>query len=107
MEVAALVLGIISAVLVFVPVARYIAFIPAIIAIILGIISMVKAKKKGKFSGMGLTGIITGAFSIIVLVIRIAIVVLCIVALISGYNFLDENGFGNMINESFEQLYVV
>ena len=64
MGIASLVLGIVSLVLGFVPFVWLIAIIPAIVGLILGIISLAKKKQKGQ----SIAGIIISAITIVLLI---------------------------------------
>ena len=76
MGIASLVLGIISAILGFIPVCNYFATIPAIVGLVLGIVYVVKQNKiEGGKKGMGIAGIVLNAAAIVlILVWTIAIV---------------------------------
>ena len=67
MGIAALILGILAAIFAWIPVVNVIAWPLAIVAIILGIISMVKGKK------IGLVGIIAGVLAIIFFFVSYAV----------------------------------
>ncbi len=68
MGVAALVLGIVSIILGFVPLCGVIAVIPAIIGLILGIVDAVKKSKSNEPKGMAIAGIILSALAIVIIV---------------------------------------
>ena len=68
MRVAALVLGIVSIILGFVPLCGVIAVIPAIIGLILGIVDAVKKSKSNEPKGMAIAGIILSALAIVIIV---------------------------------------
>lgn len=68
MGVASLVLGIISLIIGFIPFCGMIAFVPAIIGLILGIVEIVKKSKEKAPKGMGIAGTILSAISIVVMV---------------------------------------
>lgn len=67
MGVAALVLGIVSIIIGFIPFCGAIALLPAIIGVILGIIDIVSKKKKQESIGMSVTGLILSAIAVIVI----------------------------------------
>ena len=69
MGVASLVLGILSLIVSFVPCCGTLAIIPAIIALILGIVEVVKKSKAGQPKGMGIAGIVLSAISVIVIIV--------------------------------------
>lgn len=67
MGVASLVLGIVSIVLGFIPFCGAIAFIPAVIGLILGIVDAVKKSKSQEPKGMAIAGIILSAIAIVII----------------------------------------
>lgn len=67
MGVASLVLGIISAIIGFVPFCGTFALIPAIIGLILGIVDWVKQSKAGNPKGKSIAGTILSAIAIVVI----------------------------------------
>ena len=67
MAVASLVLGIISLIIGFIPFCGAIAFIPALIAAILGIVAIVQNKKKGEKIGMAVAGTVLSIIAIVVM----------------------------------------
>ena len=67
MGIASLVLGIISIIVGFVPFCGAIAFLPALIGLILGIVDMVKKSKSNEKKGQAIAGIIMCALAIIVI----------------------------------------
>ena len=69
MDIASLVLGIVSLLFSFIPYCNYFMIIPAIVGLILGII---KKKKKSKLEmpkGIGITGIILNALALLIMII--------------------------------------
>lgn len=67
MGVASLVLGIVSIIIGFIPFCGAIAFIPAVIGLILGIVDAVKKSKSQESKGMAIAGIILSAIAIVVI----------------------------------------
>lgn len=67
MGIASLVLGIISIIIGFVPLCGAIAFLPALIGLILGIIEIVKKSKSNEKKGMAIAGIVMCAVAILVI----------------------------------------
>ena len=67
MGVAALVIGIISMILGFIPFCGAIAFIPAIIGIILAIVDIVKKKKAGEKKGVAIAGLVLSIIAVVVI----------------------------------------
>ena len=66
MGVAALVLGIIAAILSFVPCVNIFAILPGLLSIIFGGVGMSQAKKAGTPSGLPTAGLILGILSIVI-----------------------------------------
>lgn len=67
MGVAALVLGIVSLVIGFIPFCGMIAFIPAVVGVVLGAIDFAKKKKEDKPKGMALAGLILSIIAILIM----------------------------------------
>ena len=67
MGIASLVLGIVSIIIGFVPLCGAIAFLPAVIGLILGIIDMVKKSKSNEKKGQAIAGIVMCAIAILVI----------------------------------------
>lgn len=68
MGIAALILGIISLIIGFVPLCGSIALLPAIIGLILGIVDTVRKSKKGEKKGVSIAGLVLSAMATIVIV---------------------------------------
>lgn len=68
MGVAALVLGIVSIIISFIPFCNLIALVPAIVGLILGIVEVVKKGKANEPKGMGIAGTILSAISVVIIV---------------------------------------
>ena len=66
MGIAALVLGIIAAILSFVPCVNIFAVLPGLLGIIFGAVGMSQAKKAGAPKGLPTTGLILGILSIVI-----------------------------------------
>lgn len=64
MGIASMIIGIIAAVLGFIPFCNYFAAIPAGVGFILGIVDVVLKSKKGEPKGMGIAGIVLNAIAI-------------------------------------------
>ncbi|HHH76479.1 MAG TPA: hypothetical protein ENL03_05590 [Phycisphaerae bacterium] len=71
MGIASMVIGIIAAILGFIPICGAIAFIPAVIGLVLGLVDFILKGKSKKPRGMGLAGVILNAVAIIVIVLWI------------------------------------
>ena len=69
MGVAALVLGIISVAVGFIPFCGTWAIIPAIVGLVLGIIDCVKKSKAGNPKGKAIAGIVCSAVAIVIIII--------------------------------------
>lgn len=67
MGIAALVIGIVSIVLGFIPLCGNIALIPAIVGLILGIVDVVTKSKKSLPKGQGIAGIILCALALCII----------------------------------------
>ena len=68
MGIAALVLGIVSLIIGWIPFCGAIALIPAIIGLILGIVDVVQKNKKGEPKGIGIAGIVLSAIAIAIII---------------------------------------
>lgn len=68
MGVAALILGIISLIVGFIPLCGSIALIPAIIGLILGIVDVVLKSKKGEKKGVSIAGLVLSSIAIVVII---------------------------------------
>ncbi|MCK5131905.1 MAG: hypothetical protein KAR40_07110 [Candidatus Sabulitectum sp.] len=67
MDTASLVIGIISAVLGFIPCVNLFVILPAIVGLILGIISFRSKRAEGLPSGIALAGIILNALPLVIM----------------------------------------
>lgn len=67
MGIAALILGIISIIVGFIPLCGSIAYFPAIVGLILGIVDIVMKSKKNESKGMGIAGTVLSAISLIII----------------------------------------
>ena len=68
MGVAALVLGIVSLVISFIPFCGTWAIIPAIIGLVLGIVDAVKKSKENEPKGKSIAGIVCSAIAVIIII---------------------------------------
>lgn len=68
MGIAALILGIISLIIGFIPLCGSIAMFPAIIGVILGIVDVILKSKKGEKKGVSIAGLVLSAISIVVII---------------------------------------
>ncbi len=69
MGIASMVIGIIAAVICFIPLCNYFAFIPALVGLVLGIVSTVLSIKKQQPRGMAVAGIVCNAVAIGIIVL--------------------------------------
>ncbi len=67
MGIASMVIGIVSAILGFIPFCNYFAFIPAIVGLVLGIVEVVLKSKKKEPKGMSIAGIALNGAAIILI----------------------------------------
>ncbi len=68
MGIAALILGIISIIVGFIPLCGSIAFVPAVIGLILGIVDTVQKKKKDEKIAVSVAGLVLSALAIVFIV---------------------------------------
>lgn len=69
MGIAALVLGIVSLLICWIPCINWFALIPAIVGIILGIIDIVKKSKAGEKKAISIVGLILSIVAVVVTVV--------------------------------------
>ncbi len=100
MGVAALVLGIISIVIGFIPFCGAIAFVPAIIGLILGIVDIVKKSKSKEPKGMAIAGTVLSAIAVIVISFWIFVVGVATHEFIKNPDQIMEQ-----INEEYDRYY--
>jgi len=67
MGIASMVIGIIAAILAFIPFCGYFAFIPAVIGLVLGIVDVALKSKSQKSKGQGVTGIVLNGVAILII----------------------------------------
>ncbi len=68
MGIAALILGIISILIGFIPLCGSIALVPAIIGLILGIVDTVTKRKRGEKIAISVAGLVLSAIAIVIIV---------------------------------------
>ena len=68
MGIAALILGIISIIIGFIPLCGSIALVPAIIGLILGIVDTVQKKKKNEKIAVSVAGLVLSTIAIVIIV---------------------------------------
>lgn len=71
MGIAALILGIISIIVGFVPLCGAIAYFPAIVGLVLGIVDIVLKSKKNESKGMGIAGTVLSAIALVIITLWI------------------------------------
>lgn len=69
MDIASLVIGIIAVIIGFIPCLQVFVILPAVIGLVLGIVSFVRKRQVEEPAGMALTGIILNAAPLIVMAI--------------------------------------
>ena len=74
MGIAALILGIISIVIALIPVCGSIAFVPALVGLILGIVDAVKKGKAGEKRGISIAGLVLSALAIVFIFLWIFVI---------------------------------
>ena len=89
MGVAALVLGIITIVLAFIPFIKVVAIITGILALIFGIVDLVVNKQSGKKFSKGLVGIILALCSVWVMFISTIFSIIMLAAVVEEYDDYD------------------
>ncbi|MEG0873301.1 MAG: DUF4190 domain-containing protein [Clostridia bacterium] len=67
MGIAALVLGIISIIIGFIPLCGAIAYLPALVGLVLGIVDLVKSKKENQSKGLAIAGTVLSVLALIVI----------------------------------------
>lgn len=102
MGIAALVLGIISLILGFIPFCGVIAFLPAIIGVILGIVDIVVKKKKQEKIGISIAGLVLSILAVIVITFWTFVIGAAVTS-----TTVDEvtKGLENKIQENYNTTY--
>ncbi len=65
MGIASMVIGIVSVVVAFIPFCGIIAIVPAIVGLVLGIISFLKCKREGSLKGHSIAGIVLNGVALL------------------------------------------
>lgn len=104
MGIASFIIGILSLLMSCIPIVGILVCIPAVVAIILGIVELATMKSRGKKKkGMAIAGIIMSAFAIVVSIIILLISCFWGVELLD--NYMSDNGIYNKIyNEIYDQI---
>lgn len=97
MGVAALVLGIISIIIGFIPLCGSIALLPAIIGLILGIVDTIQKSKKGEKKGVSIAGLVLSA-------IAVAVIIFWVFIFSAALSNVDANELDNALT-SLNELY--
>ncbi len=69
MGIASLVIGIVSALLGFIPLCNYFAVIPALVGLVLGVVDIVLKGKKQLPKGMGIAGVALNGLAMIIILV--------------------------------------
>lgn len=102
MGIASFIIGILSLLMSCIPIIGIFVCIPAVVAIILGIVDLATMKSRGKKKkGMAIAGIILSAFSIVVSILVLLISCFWGVELLD--NYLSDNGIYADIYHQIEQ----
>ena len=99
MGVAALVLGIISIIIGFIPFCGAIALLPAIVGLVLGIIDTVKKSKKGEPKGMSIAGLVLSAVAIAIIIFWVFVISVGIGMTASTINEMDSNQLNEFVTK--------
>lgn len=100
MGVAALVLGIISIIIGFIPFCGAIAFVPAIIGLILGIVDIVKKSKSKEPKGIAIAGTVLSTIAVVVIGFWIFVVGVATHEIVKNpEQFLEQ------LNEEYDRIY--
>lgn len=86
MGIAALILGIVSIIIGFIPLCGAIALLPALIGLILGIVDIVKKSKSNESKAMGITGTVLSALAMVIIFFWVFV----FGATVSSSEFQDE-----------------
>ena len=68
MGIASMVIGIVAAILGFVPFCNYFAMLPAVVGLVLGIVDVVQKRKKEQPKGIGIAGVALNGIAILLIV---------------------------------------
>ena len=101
MAVASLILGVIAIILSFVPIVRVLAFLPATISIILGIVELA-SKRKNKRKSDSIVGIVLSGISVLILIFHIIVGIFF--GLILGGSIVED--IFNDIERELEHPYI-
>ena len=100
MGVVALVLGIISIIIGFIPLCGSIALVPAIIGLILGIVDVAVKSKKGESKGVSIAGVVLTAIAIVVILFWVFVFGAAVSQEMDNYN--SQNRTYNSIFDNYE-----
>lgn len=105
MGVAALVLGIISIIIGFIPVIGAIAFIPAIVGLILGIVDIVKKNKEKAPKGMSIAGTVLSAIAIVFIIFWISIFGIAVKEVVDNHGEDIDDALNTTYQETLNSIY--
>lgn len=74
MGIASMVIGIVAAILGFIPYCNFFAIIPAIVGLVLGIVDVAKKSKLNVPKGMGVAGIVLNSVAIVIILLWVFII---------------------------------
>jgi hypothetical protein len=69
MGIAAMVLGIVAAVFAFIPICGIIAFVPAVVGLVLGCVDVAMKSKNNAPKGQGIAGIVLNGAAIVIIIV--------------------------------------
>ena len=98
MGVAALVLGIVSVVIGFIPFCGTWALIPAIIGLVLGIVDIVKKNKENAPKGKAIAGVVCSAVAIVVIIVYWALFGVAAKKTTDAINSIDWNEWNEALS---------
>ncbi len=75
MDVASLILGIVILLIIWIPFCGPVAVIPALVGFILGIISLLRKKKKRESTGIAISGTVLNGISLFIFAIHIVLMI--------------------------------
>jgi len=95
MGIASMIIGIIAVIIAFIPCVGGIAFLPAIVGLVLGIVDVVQSRKKELPAGKGIAGIVCNAVAIVVIILWSVIFV--------GASVARSSSFSEAVREAAEK----
>ncbi len=101
MGIASLVIGIVAVVMSLIPCVGWLALLPAVVGLVLGVLEFNKKKKAEAPKGMSLAGIILNAVALVFIVVWVAVLARAGSVLEKGMGEFGEE-FGKAMQESVE-----